>query len=143
MAFASGDFEYVAGNLVAEPRSQRFPAKDGLYDEVLWMTVAVNHTDTATEYVELEARGKTKEYVKNLVMDPARPLGKGMFVMAGGKPTVSKNGHRKLKLVVFSSHTSLDYDVLDYKYLHKRDPKDEGQAAAGADEGEESGQRCR
>lgn len=138
MAFMSGDFEYVAGNLATEPRLGRFPAKDGLYDEVLWMTVAVNHSDAATEYVELEARGKTKEYVKNLVQDPARPLGKGMFVMAGGKPTVSKNGHRKLKLVVFSSHTSLDYDVLDYKYLHKQGLKNEGQAAAGADEGEES-----
>lgn len=138
MAFMSGDYEQVMGNLAAEPRLGRFPAKDGLYDEVLWMTVAVNHTDTATEYVELEARGKTKEYVKNLVQDPARPLGKGTFVMAGGKPTVSKNGHRKLKLVVFSSHTSLDYDVLDYEYLHKRGLKDEGQADAGADEGEES-----
>jgi hypothetical protein len=138
MAFMSGDYEQVMGNLAAEPRLGRFPANDGLYDEVLWMTVAVNHSDAATEYVELEARGKTKEYVKNLVQDPARPLGKGMFVMAGGKPTVSKNGHRKLKLVVFSSHTSLDYDVLDYEYLHKRGLKDEGQADAGADEGEES-----
>ncbi|MDN5973519.1 hypothetical protein [Bifidobacterium crudilactis] len=138
MGFKSGDFEYVAGNLATEPRLGRFPAKDGLYDEVLWMTVAVNHSDAATEYVELEARGKTKEYVKNLVQDPARPLGKGTFVMAGGKPTVSKNGHRKLKLVVFSSHTSLDYDVLDYKYLHQDDPKDEDRAETGADDSKEA-----
>lgn len=138
MAFMSGDYEQVMGNLAAEPRLGRFPAKDGLYDEVQWMTVAVNRTDTATEYVELEARGKTKEYVKNLVMDPARPLGKGMFVMAGGKPTASKNGHRKLKLVVFSSHTSLDYDVLDYEYLHKRARKDEQSAETGTREGKEA-----
>jgi hypothetical protein len=65
MAFMSGDFVYVAGNLATDPRVQRFPAKDGLYDEVVWMTVAVNHTDAATDYVELEARGKTKEYIKN------------------------------------------------------------------------------
>jgi hypothetical protein len=138
MAFMSGDYEQVMGNLAAEPRLGRFPANDGLYDEVLWMTVAVNHTDTATEYVELEARGKTKEYVKNLVQDPARPLGKGMFVMAGGKPTASKNGHRKLKLVVFSSHTSLDYDVLDYEYLDKRARKDEQSAETGTREGKEA-----
>ncbi|MGO1261446.1 MAG: hypothetical protein ACTMHX_07295, partial [Bifidobacterium mongoliense] len=56
-------FVYVAGNLATDPRVQRFPAKDGMYDEVVWLTVAVNHTDAATEYVELEARGKTKEYI--------------------------------------------------------------------------------
>lgn len=35
MAFMSGDFEYVAGNLVKDPILGRFPAKDGMYDEVV------------------------------------------------------------------------------------------------------------
>ena len=137
VAFMSGDFELVMGNLVADPRSGRFPAKDGLYDEVLWMTVAVNHAGVPTEYVELEARGRTKEYVKNLVRDPAGPLGKGTFIMAGGKPVTPRNGHRKLKLVVFSSHTSLDYDILDYEYLHRPGPEEDGSAATGAEDSKE------
>jgi hypothetical protein len=119
MAFMAGDFEYVAGNLATDPRVKRFPAADGMYDEVLWMTVAVNHMDAATEYVELEARGKTKEYIKNLIASPVKPLSKGTFIMAGGSPVVSKNGKRKLKLVVFSSETSLGYDVLNWDHIHK------------------------
>ena len=125
MAFMSGDFEYVAGNLATDPRVQRFPAKDGMYDEVVWMTVAVNHTDKATEYVELEARGKTKEYIKNLIASPVKPLSKGTFIMAGGSPAKAKGNKRKLKLVVFSSETSLGYDVLNWERLHKDGKSDE------------------
>jgi hypothetical protein len=125
MAFMSGDFEYVAGNLAADPRLQRFPAEDGMYDEVLWLTVAVNHSDTATEYVELEARGKNKEYIKNMLAAPVNTLGRGSFVMAGGKPVTSKSGKRKLKLVVFSSETSLSYDVLNWNRLRKDGQADE------------------
>lgn len=125
MAFMSGDFEYVAGNLATDPRVQRFPAADGMYDEVVWMTVAVNHTGAATEYVELEARGKTKEYIKNLIASPVKPLNKGSFIMAGGSPAKAKGNKRKLKLVVFSSETSLGYDVLNWDRLHKDGKSDE------------------
>jgi hypothetical protein len=125
MAFMSGDFVYVAGNLATDPRVQRFPAADGMYDEVIWMTVAVNHKDAVTEYVELEARGKTKEYINNLLSSPVRPLGKGMFIMAGGSPVTSKNGKRKLKLVVFTSETSLGYDVLNWGRLRRNGQADE------------------
>ena len=125
MAFMSGDFVYVAGNLATDPRMGRFPAADGMYDEVLWMTVAVNHTDKATEYVELEARGKTKEYIKNLIASPVKPLSKGSFVMAGGSPAKAKGNKRKLKLVVFSSETSLGYDVLNWDRLRGNGQADE------------------
>lgn len=125
MAFMSGDFVYVAGNLVKDPIRGRFPAEDGMYDEVMWLTVAVNHTDAATEYVELEARGKTKEYIKNLIASPVKPLCKGSFVMAGGSPAKVKGNKRKLKLVVFSSETSLGYDVLNWDRLHKDGKSDE------------------
>jgi hypothetical protein len=125
MSFMSGDFEYVAGNLAADPRLQRFPAEDGMYDEVLWLTVAVNHSDAATEYVELEARGKNKEYIKNMLAAPVNTLGKGTFVMAGGKPVAARSGKRKLKLVVFSSETILNYDVLNWDRLHKDGQADE------------------
>jgi hypothetical protein len=125
MSFMSGDFEYVAGNIAADPRLQRFPAEDGMYDEVLWLTVAVNHSDTATEYVELEARGKNKEYIKNMLAAPVNTLDKGTFIMAGGKPVASKSGKRKLKLVVFSSETSLNYDVLNWDRLRKDGQADE------------------
>jgi hypothetical protein len=125
MAFMSGDFEYVAGNLVREPIVGKFPAQDGLYDEVVWLTVAVNHTDAATEYVELEARGKTKEYIKNLAAATVDPLGKGAFVMAGGRPAKGKGNKRKLKLVVISSETSLGYDVLNCDRIHKDGKSDE------------------
>jgi hypothetical protein len=125
MAFMSGDFVYVAGNLATDPRVQRFPAADGMYDEVVWLTVAINHTDAATEYVELEARGKTKEYVKNLAAAPVDPLHKGSFVMAGGSPVKAKSGKRKLKLVVFSSETSLGYDVLNWDRLRGKRQEDE------------------
>lgn len=118
MAFMSGDFVYVAGNLVKDPIRGRFPAEDGLYDEVVWLTVAVNHTDAATEYVELEARGKTKEYIKNRAAAPTDPLGKGSFVMAGGCPVKSKSRRRKIRLVVISGETSLGYDVLNWDRLH-------------------------
>ncbi|KAE8128889.1 hypothetical protein DDF78_04125 [Bifidobacterium tibiigranuli] len=117
MAFKSGDFEYVAGNLAAAPRLGRFPAGDGTYSEVVWMTLAVNHGDGTTEYVELEARGKTKEYVKNMARSDSRPLAKGSFVMAGGTPGKTKNGRRKLRVSVLADRTSLDYDVLDWDYL--------------------------
>jgi hypothetical protein len=125
MAFMSGDFVYVAGNLATDPRVQRFPAADGMYDEVVWLTVAVNHTGAATEYVELEARGKTKEYIKNLAAAPVDPLCKGSLVMAGGSPAKAKGNKRKLKLVVFSSETSLGYDVLNWDRLHKDGKSDE------------------
>ena len=125
MAFMSGDLEYVAGNLAAEPRLQRFPAENDMYDEVLWLTVAVNHSEAATEYVELEARGKTKEYIKNLISSPANPLGKGAFVMAGGRPAASKSGKKKLRLAVFSSETSLNYDVLDWDRIRQDAPADQ------------------
>lgn len=125
MAFMAGDFVYVAGNLATDPRVQRFPAADGMYDEVVWMTVAVNHTGAATEYVELEARGKTKEYIKNLIASPVKPLSKGSFVMAGGSPAKAKGNKRKLKLVVFSSETSLGYDVLTWDRLRGNGQADE------------------
>ena len=125
MAFMAGDFVYVAGNLATDPRMQRFPAKDGMYDEVVWMTVAVNHTGAATEYVELEARGKTKEYIKNLIASPVKPLSKGSFIMAGGSPAKAKGNKRKLKLVVFSSETSLGYDVLNWDRLRGNGQADE------------------
>ena len=125
MSFMSGDFEYVAGNIAADPRLQRFPAEAGMYDEVLWLTVAVNHSDAATEYVELEARGKNKEYIKNMLAAPVNALGRGTFVMAGGKPVASKSGKRKLRLVVFSSETSLNYDVLNWDRLRKDGQADE------------------
>lgn len=96
-----------------------------MYDEVLWLTVAVNHSDTATEYVELETRGKNKEYIKNMLAAPVNTLGRGSFVMAGGKPVTSKSGKRKLKLVVFSSETSLSYDVLNWNRLRKDGQADE------------------
>ena len=89
------------------------------------MTVAVNHSDAATEYVELEARGKNKEYIKNLLAAPVNTLGKGTFVMAGGKPVAAKSGKRKLKLVVFSSETSLNYDVLNWDRLSRDGHADE------------------
>jgi hypothetical protein len=119
MGFASGDYTYVAGNLAAKPRVGRFENNDGTYDEVIWMTLAVNHTDMPTEYVELEARGKTKEYIKNRLLAPANPLGKGSFVLAGGRPVQAKaeTAKRKLRLVVFSDQTSLDYTLLDWDYL--------------------------
>ena len=125
MAFMSGDFVYVAGNLATDPRVQRFPAADGMYDEVVWLTVAVNHTGAATEYVELEARGKTKEYIKNLAAAPVDPLCEGSFVMAGGSPAKVKGNKRKLKLVVFSSETSLGYDVLNWDRLRGKGQADE------------------
>ncbi|MEK0246490.1 hypothetical protein WM015_08525 [Bifidobacterium mongoliense] len=125
MAFMAGDFVYVAGNLATDPRVQRFPAHDGMYDEVVWLTVAVNHTDAATEYVELEARGKTKEYIKNLIASPVKPLSKGTFIMAGGIPAKAKGNKRKLKLVVFSSETSLGYDVLNWDRLRGNGQADE------------------
>ena len=125
MAFMSGDFDYVAGNLATDPRMGQFPAKDGMYDEVVWMTVAVNHTAAATEYVELEARGKTKEYIKNLAAATVDPLRKGSFVMAGGSPAKAKGNKRKLKLVVFSSETSLGYDVLNWDRLRGNGQADE------------------
>lgn len=125
MAFMSGDFEYVAGNLVKDPILGRFPAKDGMYDEVVLLTVAVNHTDAATEYVELEARGKTKEFIKNLAAATVDRLHKGSFVMAGGKPVASKSGKHKLRLVVFSSETSLNYDVLNWDRIRKDVQADE------------------
>ncbi|WP_369343118.1 hypothetical protein [Bifidobacterium fermentum] len=97
-----------------------------MYDEVLWLTVAVNHSVAATEYVELEARGKNKEDIKNLLAAPVNALGKGTFVMAGGgKPVAAKSGKRKLKLVVFSSETSLNYDVLNWGRLRKDGQADE------------------
>lgn len=125
MAFMAGDFVYVAGNLATDPRMGQFPAKDGMYDEVVWMTVAVNHTGAATEYVELEARGKTKEYIKNLIVSPVKPLSKGTFIMAGGSPAKAKGNKRKLKLVVFSSETSLGYDVLNWDRLRGNGQADE------------------
>ena len=125
MAFMSGDFVYVAGNLATDPRMGQFPAKDGMYDEVVWLTVALNHMDEATEYVELEARGKTKEYIKNLIASPVKPLSKGSFIMAGGSPAKAKGNKRKLKLVVFSSETSLGYDVLNWDRLRGNGQADE------------------
>ncbi|MCH4159404.1 MAG: hypothetical protein LKF35_04750 [Bifidobacterium minimum] len=96
-----------------------------MYDEVLWMTVAVNHSDAATEYVELEARGRTKEYVKNRIAVPVDPLGRGSFVMAGGSPVKTKDGKRRIRLVVFSGETSLGYDVLDWDRLRGKGQADE------------------
>jgi hypothetical protein len=125
MAFMSGDFVYVAGNLATDPVMGKFPAHDGMYDEVVWLTVAVNHTGAATEYVELEARGKTKEYIKNLAAVTVDPLCKGSFVMAGGSPAAAKGNKRKLKLVVFSSETSLGYDVLNWDRLRGNGQADE------------------
>lgn len=138
MSFMSGDFEYVAGNLAADPRLQRFPAEDGMYDEVLWLTVAVNHSDAATEYVELEARGKNKEYIKNMLAAPVNTLGKGTFIMAGGKPVAAKGGKHKLKLVVFSSETSLNYDVLNFEYLRQHRQAEEIHAETKTEKREES-----
>jgi hypothetical protein len=85
-----------------------------MYDEVPRMVaVAVNHADAATEYVELEARGKTAECVKSLVAALVRPLGKRSYVMAGGWRTTMGDGRCRLKLVAFSGETSLGYDVPD------------------------------
>ena len=136
MAFMAGDFVYVAGNLATDPRVQRFPAADGMYDEVVWLTVAVNHTDKATEYVELEARGKTKEYIKNRLLAPANPLGKGSFVLAGGRPVQAKAGtaKRKLRLVVFSDQTSLDYTLLDWDYLRTQPNGEEHKKSVSKEE---------
>lgn len=45
--------------------------------------------------------------------------------MAGGSPAKAKGNKRKLKLVVFSSETSLGYDVLNWDRLHKDGKSDE------------------
>lgn len=37
---------------------------EGIYDDVVWVTAAVTHMDTDTEYVESDARGRKMGYGK-------------------------------------------------------------------------------
>lgn len=121
MSFASGDFGYVAGALATDPRRVDYPVKGDAdaVNTVVYMTVAVNHEDRPTEYVELEARGRTKAYILAQVdHDNEALVRKGVFVMAGGEPQEAhtdkkgKTGKRKIRVTVFSYQTSLDFDVL-------------------------------
>lgn len=108
MTFNSGDFVWTAGRLATDPRLGRFQSADGMFDEVIWMILAIGYRKGKTEYLELEALGLTKECIKNL-MHSARSLAKSMLVVVEGRELKARKGHRRLRLVAISSESSLDH----------------------------------
>ncbi|RBP98755.1 hypothetical protein [Bifidobacterium xylocopae] len=133
MTIPTGDLTYKAGNLVSTPRKVRFRDADDpdTYIEKIYMTVAVDHENGSTEFVEFEATGMTKLFVEAQAAALAsgrRPLDKGRFVIGAGRLVqrqgkVGKPGKPLLKLRLFAAQTSYDYRALDWDYLKTEEGK--------------------
>lgn len=116
MPFHSDQVVWKAGNLTRDPVFRTF--SDG--NEVAYLTLAVNHQGKPTEFLDLQARGFNKEYIRT------QEFKAGDFAIVGGTLSTRKKTTGEetpvLRVSVITKETSFNYKPLDWEYLHRENP---------------------
>lgn len=111
MAFNNDQVVWMAGNLTKDPVFRTFP--DG--NEVAYFTLAINHQNNPTEFLDVQARGFNKEYIRT------QGFAAGNFVIVGGKLAARKKTTGQevpvLRVAVITKETSFNYRPLDWERL--------------------------
>jgi len=125
MAFDGDQVVWKAGNLTKPPVFRTYD--DG--NEVVYLSLAIDHQGKPTEFLDVQARGFNKEYIKVQGFDA------GDFVIVGGTlATRTKTTGQQvpvLRVSVITKETSFGYKPLDWQYLNKtqaKQPKQNGDA---------------
>lgn len=111
MAFNNDQIVWMAGNLTQDPVFRTFP--DG--NEVAYFTLAINHQDNPTEFLDMQARGFNKEYIRT------QGFAAGNFIIVGGSLAARKKATGEevpvLRVAVITKETSFNYRPLDWERL--------------------------
>lgn len=117
MSFSSDQVTWMAGNLTKDPVFRTF--SDG--NEVAYLTLAVNHQSNPTEFLDLQARGANKEYIR------AQGFAAGNFVIVGGVLATRKKTTGEeapvLRVSVITKETSFNFKPLDWEGIHNQSSK--------------------
>ena len=121
MAFDGDRVVWKAGNLTKPPIFRTYD--DG--NEVVYLSLAIDHQGKSTEFLDVQTRGFNKEYIKVQDFDA------GDFVIVGGTlATRTKTTGQQvpvLRVSVITKETSFSYKPLDWRYLDKTRQTQPGQ----------------
>ena len=121
MAFDGDRVVWKAGNLTKPPIFRTYD--DG--NEVVYLSLAIDHQGKPTEFLDVQARGLNKEYIKVQDFDA------GDFVIVGGTlATRTKTTGQQvpvLRVSVITKETSFSYKPLDWRCLDKTRQTQPGQ----------------
>ena len=121
MAFDGDRVVWKAGNLTKPPIFRTYD--DG--NEVVYLSLAIDHQGKSTEFLDVQTRGFNKEYIKVQDFDA------GDFVIVGGTlATRTKTTGQQvpvLRISVITKETSFSYKPLDWRCLDKTRQTQPGQ----------------